>query len=54
MEEDEDYCDHSFVLKDDIGYVCRICGVIERAIYTIIEIQFNKVMLSNCFCIFLV
>ncbi|PNT41478.2 hypothetical protein POPTR_004G159000v4 [Populus trichocarpa] len=43
MEEDEDYCDHSFVLKDDIGYVCRICGVIERAIYTIIEIQFNKV-----------
>jgi DNA repair and recombination RAD54-like protein len=41
-------------LKDDIGYVCRICGVIERAIYTIIEIQFNKVMLSNCFCIFLV
>ncbi|XP_011037161.1 PREDICTED: SNF2 domain-containing protein CLASSY 3-like [Populus euphratica] len=43
MEEDEDYCDHSFVLKDDIGYVCRICGVIERAIDTIIEIQFNKV-----------
>ncbi|KAG6779547.1 hypothetical protein POTOM_015939 [Populus tomentosa] len=43
MGEDEDYCDHSFVLKDDIGYVCRICGVIERAIDTIIEIQFNKV-----------
>lgn len=43
MEEDEDYCDHSFVLKDDIGYVCRICGVIEKAIDTIIEIQFNKV-----------
>jgi DNA repair and recombination RAD54-like protein len=46
MEEDEDYCDHSFVLKDDIGYVCRICGVIEKAIDTIIEIQFNKVKLS--------
>jgi hypothetical protein len=45
MEEDEDYCDHSFVLKDDIGYVCRICGVIEKAIDTIIEIQFNKVNL---------
>ncbi|KAG6761562.1 hypothetical protein POTOM_034790 [Populus tomentosa] len=43
MDEDEDYCDHSFVLKDDIGYVCRICGVIEKAIDTIIEIQFNKV-----------
>ncbi|KAJ6385951.1 hypothetical protein OIU77_029003 [Salix suchowensis] len=25
MEEGEDYCEHSFVLKDDIGYVCRIC-----------------------------
>ncbi|KAJ6692735.1 SNF2 DOMAIN-CONTAINING PROTEIN CLASSY 2-RELATED [Salix purpurea] len=42
MEEGEDYCEHSFVLKDDIGYVCRICGVIEKAIDTIIEIQFNK------------
>ncbi|PPS06501.1 hypothetical protein GOBAR_AA14145 [Gossypium barbadense] len=41
MSEDED-CDHSFVLKDDLGYVCRICGVIERGIETIIEIQYNK------------
>ncbi|KAL4318611.1 hypothetical protein GQ457_18G017250 [Hibiscus cannabinus] len=45
-EEDED-CDHSFVLKDDIGYVCRICGVIERGIETIIEIQYNKVKKST-------
>ncbi|PPD74858.1 hypothetical protein GOBAR_DD28218 [Gossypium barbadense] len=43
MSEDED-CDHSFVLKDDLGYVCRICGVIERGIETIIEIQYNKVL----------
>ncbi|XP_038694237.1 protein CHROMATIN REMODELING 35-like isoform X2 [Tripterygium wilfordii] len=42
MQEDED-CDHSFVLKDDIGYVCRICGKIERGIETIIDVQFNKV-----------
>ncbi|KAF2301897.1 hypothetical protein GH714_030254 [Hevea brasiliensis] len=42
MQEDEEYCDHSFVLKDDLGYVCRICGVIERGIETIIEVQFNK------------
>ncbi|KAF2322855.1 hypothetical protein GH714_031398 [Hevea brasiliensis] len=42
VQEDVEYCDHSFVLKDDIGYVCRICGVIERGIDTIIEVQFNK------------
>ncbi|MBA0815537.1 hypothetical protein Gohar_000301, partial [Gossypium harknessii] len=46
MSEDED-CDHSFVLKDDLGYVCRICGVIERGIETIIEIQYNKVKKST-------
>ncbi|KAE8724674.1 isoflavone reductase-like protein [Hibiscus syriacus] len=46
MSEDED-CDHSFVLKDDIGYVCRICGVIDRGIETIIEVQFNKVKKST-------
>lgn len=39
-------CDHSFVLKDDLGYVCRICGVIDRGIETIFEFQFNKVWLS--------
>uniref|UniRef100_A0A2P2JIC5 Protein CHROMATIN REMODELING 35-like isoform X1 n=2 Tax=Rhizophora mucronata TaxID=61149 RepID=A0A2P2JIC5_RHIMU len=47
MEEDEDYCDHLFVLKDDIGYVCRICGVIQRGIETIIELQFNKAKKST-------
>lgn len=41
-KEDDEYCDHSFVLKDDIGYVCRICGVIDRSIDTIIDIQFSK------------
>ncbi|KAK8316323.1 hypothetical protein V6Z12_A13G035700 [Gossypium hirsutum] len=46
MSEDED-CDHSFVLKDDLGYVCRICGVIERGIETIIEIQYNKAKKST-------
>ncbi|XP_057500064.1 protein CHROMATIN REMODELING 35-like isoform X1 [Actinidia eriantha] len=35
-------CDHSFVLKDDIGCVCRICGVIQRGIETIIEYQYPK------------
>lgn len=35
-------CDHSFILKEDIGYVCRICGLIQRAIETIIEFQYAK------------
>ncbi|KAL3499523.1 hypothetical protein ACH5RR_038616 [Cinchona calisaya] len=35
-------CDHSFIMKDDIGSVCRICGLIERSIETIIEYQFAK------------
>ncbi|KAL2460103.1 SNF2 domain-containing protein/helicase domain-containing protein [Abeliophyllum distichum] len=36
-------CEHSFILKDDIGEVCRICGVIGRGIETIIEYNFSKV-----------
>lgn len=43
FEEDEDDCEHSFILKDDIGYVCRICGVIQKKIETIIEYQYAKV-----------
>ncbi|KAI5446312.1 Protein CHROMATIN REMODELING 35, variant 2 [Lathyrus oleraceus] len=34
-------CDHSFVLKDDLGYVCRVCGVIDRGIETIFEFQYK-------------
>lgn len=41
VEEDEG-CDHSYVLKDDIGYVCRVCGVIQRAIETIFDFQYVK------------
>ncbi|RYR44269.1 hypothetical protein Ahy_A08g040625 isoform B [Arachis hypogaea] len=40
-EEKEEDCDHSFVLKDDLGYVCRVCGVIERSIETIFEFQYK-------------
>ncbi|XVE93689.1 hypothetical protein REPUB_Repub01dG0215800 [Reevesia pubescens] len=47
MPEDDEDCDHSFVLKDDLGYVCRICGVIERGIETIIDIQHNKMKRSS-------
>ncbi|XP_059647643.1 protein CHROMATIN REMODELING 35 [Cornus florida] len=37
IREDGEECEHSFVLKDDLGYVCRICGVIQKGIETIIE-----------------
>ncbi|TKY47886.1 SNF2 domain-containing protein CLASSY 3 [Spatholobus suberectus] len=40
VKEDDD-CDHSFVLKDDLGYVCRVCGVIDRGIETIFEFQYK-------------
>ncbi|XP_048236322.1 protein CHROMATIN REMODELING 35-like [Ricinus communis] len=42
LEEDAEACDHSFVLKDDLGYVCRICGIIQRSIDTIFEFQYAK------------
>ncbi|XP_020214228.1 protein CHROMATIN REMODELING 35 [Cajanus cajan] len=40
-EKEDDDCDHSFVLKDDLGYVCRVCGVIDRGIETIFEFQYK-------------
>ncbi|XP_028186576.1 protein CHROMATIN REMODELING 35-like [Glycine soja] len=40
VKEDED-CDHSFILKDDLGYVCRVCGIIDRGIETIFEFQYK-------------
>ncbi|KAJ7978322.1 protein CHROMATIN REMODELING 35-like [Quillaja saponaria] len=35
-------CDHSFVMKDDIGNVCRICGFIQKRIEDIIEFSYIK------------
>ncbi|KAL2468436.1 protein CHROMATIN REMODELING 35-like [Forsythia ovata] len=40
--ETREDCEHSFILKDDIGEVCRICGIIGRSIDTIIEYNFSK------------
>ncbi|XP_073270276.1 protein CHROMATIN REMODELING 35-like isoform X3 [Primulina huaijiensis] len=40
--EGEIECQHTYILKDDIGDVCRICGVIKRGIETIIEYNFSK------------
>nr|XP_019704479.1 protein CHROMATIN REMODELING 35 isoform X2 [Elaeis guineensis] len=35
-------CNHSFLLEDDLGLVCRICGVIEKSIETIFDYQWMK------------
>lgn len=43
-DEVED-CEHSFILKDDMGYVCRVCGVIDKSILDIIDVNFSKVSL---------
>ncbi|XP_058106029.1 protein CHROMATIN REMODELING 35-like isoform X2 [Magnolia sinica] len=41
VQEGEE-CDHSCFLKDDLGYVCRICGVIQKSIETIFDYQWIK------------
>ncbi|KAK9115906.1 hypothetical protein Sjap_014853 [Stephania japonica] len=41
-EEKEEDCAHSFVLKDDLGYVCRVCGIIQKSIETILDYQWLK------------
>ncbi|RVW93354.1 Protein chromatin remodeling 35 [Vitis vinifera] len=43
-KESKEECEHSFVLKDDIGSVCRICGVVNKSIETIIEYQYTKAL----------
>ncbi|KAI3941281.1 hypothetical protein MKW92_035362, partial [Papaver armeniacum] len=42
LEEEGKECEHSFVLRDDLGYVCRICGVIEKKIEQIFDFQWGK------------
>ena len=48
-KESKEECEHSFVLKDDIGSVCRICGVVNKSIETIIEYQYTKVSFFFCY-----
>ncbi|KAK6924579.1 hypothetical protein RJ641_010779 [Dillenia turbinata] len=40
--EIENDCYYQFFLNEDIGDVCRVCGVIGRAINTIIDFQYIK------------
>ncbi|KAF4383402.1 hypothetical protein G4B88_023976, partial [Cannabis sativa] len=39
--ENEEKCEHSFILKDDLGYVCRICGIIDKEIEMIFEFRYK-------------
>ncbi|XP_021776013.1 protein CHROMATIN REMODELING 35-like [Chenopodium quinoa] len=41
-KEDEDDCDHSYILKDDIGYVCRVCGLVQKGIQDMFEFLYPK------------
>lgn len=41
-QEEKGNCEHLFILKDDVGYVCRICGLIQRGIETIFEFVYSK------------
>nr|XP_034572851.1 protein CHROMATIN REMODELING 35-like isoform X2 [Setaria viridis]TKV98031.1 hypothetical protein SEVIR_9G533600v2 [Setaria viridis] len=41
-EETEDACNHDFLMKDDLGIVCRICGLIQKRIESIFEHSWKK------------
>ncbi|KAL8156369.1 hypothetical protein AgCh_001460 [Apium graveolens] len=42
LADDEEDCKHSVIFNDEIGEVCRICGVVEKKIESIIEYQYAK------------
>ncbi|XP_062216720.1 protein CHROMATIN REMODELING 35-like isoform X2 [Phragmites australis] len=41
-EEMEDACNHDFLMKDDLGIVCRVCGLIEQRIENTFEYSWKK------------
>ncbi|KAL5217914.1 hypothetical protein ABZP36_018598 [Zizania latifolia] len=41
-EQAEDECHHDFLMKDDLGIVCRVCGLIQQRIENIFEYQWKK------------
>ncbi|CAL9117763.1 unnamed protein product [Musa textilis] len=42
LVQQEEECNHSYLLQDDFGLVCRICGVIQKRIETIFDFQWTK------------
>ncbi|GJN08989.1 hypothetical protein PR202_ga26953 [Eleusine coracana subsp. coracana] len=41
-EEMEVACNHDFLMKDDLGIVCRVCGLIQQRIENIFEYSWKK------------
>ncbi|XP_057859727.2 protein CHROMATIN REMODELING 35 [Cryptomeria japonica] len=41
-KDDTEECVHSFILEDDLGKVCTLCGFIGQSIETIFDIQWPK------------
>ncbi|KAL6649278.1 hypothetical protein ACP70R_013502 [Stipagrostis hirtigluma subsp. patula] len=41
-EDMEDACNHDFLMKDDLGIVCRVCGLIQQRIENIFEYSWKK------------
>ncbi len=48
--EMDDDCNHDIRIHEDLGHVCRICGMIVRKAETIIDYQWKKVrtMFRTC------
>eukprot|EP01018_Ginkgo_biloba_P008174 Gb_06599 [translate_table: standard] len=42
QEKDKQDCNHSFMLEDDLGYVCKTCGFIGQSIETIFDFPLPK------------
>ncbi|CAA7399185.1 unnamed protein product [Spirodela intermedia] len=42
VQEHPEDCEHDYLLKDDIGVVCQVCGVIKKRISTIFDYQWRK------------
>ncbi|TVU48291.1 hypothetical protein EJB05_07922 [Eragrostis curvula] len=40
--EIEEACNHDFLMKDDLGIVCRVCGLIQQRIEKIFEYSWKK------------
>jgi DNA repair and recombination RAD54-like protein len=45
LGEKEVDCNHDIQIHDDLGHVCRVCGMIVRRADTIIDYQWKKVIL---------
>jgi DNA repair and recombination RAD54-like protein len=45
LGEKEVDCIHDIQIHDDLGHVCRVCGMIVRRADTIIDYQWKKVIL---------